>query len=32
MRQAIEIIGDLIALIGLFSIPIWLPVVLEALL
>ena len=32
MRQAIEIIGDLIALIGLFLIPIWLPVVLEVLL
>ena len=30
--KAVNFIGDLIALIGLFLIPIWLPVVLEVLL
>jgi hypothetical protein len=30
--NVVNFIGDLIALIGLFSIPIWLPVVLEVLL
>lgn len=30
--KVLNFIGDLIAIIGLFSIPVWLPVVLEVLL
>ena len=30
--NVVNFIGDLIAIIGLFSIPVWLPVVLEVLL